>query len=171
MNRTLAAAAVGLALVLAACTTAEGPAASTGEQPPASAGGLPASSGGEPGSGEEGVEGSLTTSGLYDASWSWQAGNNWDIGDIGSITLTSDKGTFSSITVKRDGSISFGSAAPELTAGLYEGTGAQVTLGTGLPEGYVCSFTLDNDLTGTDNSVLHIEGTLTFHSNDEFTYC
>jgi hypothetical protein len=170
VNRTLAALAVGLAL--AACTTADGPAPSTGGQPPASTGGQPpASSGDQTGSAEEGVEGSLVTSGLYDATWSWQAGSNWDIGDIGSITLTSDKGTYSSITVKRDGSISFGSAAPELTAGLYEGTGAQVTLGTGLPDGYVCSFTLDNDLTGTDNSVLHIEGTLTFHSNDDFTYC
>jgi hypothetical protein len=162
--------AIGLAFALAACTTAEGPAASTGGQPAASSGAA-ASSGGQTGSGTEGVEGSLATSGLYDATWSWQAGNNWDIGDIGSITLTSDKGTFSSITVKRDGSISFGSAAPELTGAPYEGTGAQVTLGTGLPDGYVCSFTLDNDLTGTDNSVLHIEGTLTFHSNDEFTYC
>ena len=169
-HRAVVALALGLTLALAACATASGPAASTGGQPAASTGGLPASSGDQTGSGEEGVEGSLVTSGLYDATWSWQEGNAWLVAD-GSITLNSDEDTFGSIIVTRDGSIRFDSAAPELAAGFpYEGTGAQVTLGTG-PIEVVCSFTLDSDLTGTDNSVLHIAGTMTFHSNDEFTPC
>jgi hypothetical protein len=171
MNRTVAALAVGLALALAACSTASGPAASTGGQPPASNGGQPpASSGGQTGSGEEGVEGSLTTSGAYVATWTWEPGNGFDIGDIGSITLNSDQGTFGSITVKTDGSINFRSTAPELPVLTYEGSGAQVTLDT-VDIGYVCSFTLDNDLTGSDGSVLHIAGTMTIHLNDEITPC
>ncbi len=93
-----------------------------------------------------------------------------DVGDIGGITLNSDQGTFGHITVKTDGSIRFDSAAAELPAVPYQGTGAQVTLDT-VNIGYVCSFTLDNDLTGTDGSVLHIAGTMTFHLDDDITPC
>jgi len=59
---------------------------------------------------------------------------------------------------------------PELPVLAYEGSGAQVTLDT-VDIGYVCSFTLDNDLTGSDGSVLHIAGTMTIHLNDEITPC
>ena len=75
--------AVALTVMTAACTTTESPASSSG--------GNPSFAEGSAASGGLTVEGSLTTSGLYDATWSWEAGNAADIGDIGSITLTSDK--------------------------------------------------------------------------------
>ncbi|MGH7536682.1 MAG: hypothetical protein ACREMG_14040, partial [Gemmatimonadales bacterium] len=78
-RRTLPMLAAGLALALAACTSAAGPATGDGVNP--SAPGAAASSGGQAGSGTEGVEGSLTTSGLYDATWTWEPGNDWSIGD------------------------------------------------------------------------------------------
>lgn len=60
--------------------------------------------------------------------------------------------------------------APELPVLAYVGTGAQVTLDT-VDIGYVCSFTLDNDLTGSDGSVLHIAGSMTFHIAEGVTPC
>jgi hypothetical protein len=98
------------------------------------------------------------SSGLYDATWTWESGLAVDIGTAGT-TVKSDKGTFESIQVLADGSIMFTSGAPELKAGSYKGTGAQVHLkdasGTQLP----CGWTLDNDLTGTDG-VLHLKGAM-----------
>ena len=168
----MSALAVGLALALAACSTASSSPGSDGGAP--SEGGAPSTQGpasnGGSGSTEEGVEGSLTTSGLYDATWTSEGADNFMVGDIGSITLNTDQGTFGHITVKTDGSIEFGSTAPELPAASYTGSGAQVTLDT-VNIGYVCSFTLDNDLTGSDGSVLHIAGTMTIHSNDPITPC
>ena len=104
------------------------------------------------------VQGSLVSSGIYDATWTWQAGNAADPG-IGGITLNSDKGTFGNVQVLDDGSITFTSGAPELSAnGSYTGTGATVQLKDQVP----CGFTLDNDVTGaTDGAVLHLKGTLT----------
>jgi len=109
-------------------------------------------------SGETTVEGSLLSSGLYDATWTWKTGNEAGPG-IGGITLTSDKGTFGSIQVLSDGSITFTSGASELSGNaVYEGTGAKVQLKDQIP----CGFTLDNDVKGsTDGSVLHLKGTLT----------
>jgi hypothetical protein len=162
-----------LALAIAACTPSGSPAGSSpadGGGGAPSAAGSAAPDGGQPGSGEDGVEGSLTTSGVYDATWTWELGNSMEIGDIGGITLNSDQATFGNITVKADGSIEFGSTAPELPVSTYTGTGAQVTLDT-VNIGYVCSFTLDDDLTGSDGSVLHIAGTMTFHLSDEITPC
>ena len=171
-RRAVSVLAVGFALALAACSPAssspgsDGGGSSEGGAPSTQA---PAPNGGS-GSGEDGVEGSLTTSGVYDATWTWQPGNNLMVGDIGSITLNSDHDTFGSITVKTDGSIDFGSTAPELPVLYYAGTGAQVTLDT-VNIGYVCSFTLDNDLTGSDGSVLHIAGTMTIHIAEGVTPC
>jgi hypothetical protein len=162
-------------LALAACTPSGSPAGSSpadgdGGGGAPSAAGSAAPDGGQPGSGEDRVDGSLTTSGAYDATWTWQPGNAMDVGDIGGITLDSDQGTFGNITVAADGSIDFGSTAPELPVSTYEGTGAEVALDT-VNIGYVCSFTLDDDLTGSDGSVLHIAGTMTFHVSDEITPC
>jgi hypothetical protein len=170
-RRTLSLLAACLALTVAACTPSGSPAGSSpadGGAP--SAAGSTAPDDGQAGSGEDGVEGSLVTSGVYDATWTWEPGNYMQIGDIGGITLNSDQGTFGNITVKADGTIEFGSTAPELPVSTYEGTGAEVTLDT-VNIGYVCSFTLDDDLTGPDGSVLHIAGTMTIHLNDEITPC
>ena len=172
-GRTVSLLAACLALALAACTPSGSPDGGGGGGPStggASSEGPAASNGGQSGSGEDRVDGSLTTSGVYDATWTWQPGNAMDIGDIGGITLNSDQGTFGNITVKTDGTIEFGSTAPELPVSTYAGTGAEVTLDT-VDIGYVCSFTLDDDLTGPDGSVLHIAGTMTFHLNDEITPC
>jgi hypothetical protein len=161
-----------LAVTATACTTVSSPGASTGgggssAGPSTSTGGGPAASGGLS------VDGSLTTSGIYNATWGWTPDLAADIGDLGGITVSSDKGTFGNITVMRDGSIRFGSGAAELSAGSdFTGSGASVSLGTGPVEGgYVCSFTLDNDLTGSDGSTLHIKGTMAFHSDDTITPC
>jgi len=109
------------------------------------------------------VQGSLVSSGIYDATWTWEPGNEAGPGIIG-ITLNSDKGTFGSIAVLSDGSITFTSGAPELSGnGNYAGTGAQVQVKDQIP----CGFTLDNDVTGaTDGAVLHLTGTLTIIGGD-----
>jgi hypothetical protein len=149
---TAALLAVGLGLV--ACTPASSqPAASNG-------GGSSAAASQGSGSGEATVEGSLVSSGLYDATWTWETGNAAGPG-IGGITVTSDKGTFGNIQVLADGSITFTSGATELSGnGVYTGTGAQVALKDLIP----CGFTVDNDVTGsTDGAVLHLSGTLTIH--------
>ena len=156
---------LALAFLLATC--------SGGSSPPANSnGGATASGAGSAGAGagastdtgaagspgETTVTGSLVSSGLYDATWTWQPGNAADVG-TGGVTVNSDKGTFGSISVLADGTIRFTSGAPELKSGSYTGTGAQVHMknasGTQLP----CGWTLDNDLTGSDG-VLHLKGTM-----------
>lgn len=163
---------IALAVAATACTTSSSPGASA-EGPGSSSGPAASSGGGPAASGGVSVTGSFTTSGLYDATWSWTPDLAADIGDLFGITVSSDKGTFGNITVMRDGTIQFGSGAPELSGGSdFTGSGANVTLGTGPVEGgYTCSFTLDNDLTGTDGSTLHIKGTMAFHSDDTITPC
>jgi hypothetical protein len=141
-------------------------AAAAGGAPDASAaagGGAGASTdaGAGAGSGAASVTGSLVSSGLYDATWTWQSDLTADIGTAGT-SLKSDKGTFGNISVLPDGSITFTSGAPELKAGSYKGTGAQVHMkdagGTQLP----CGWTLDNDVTGSDG-VIHLKGTMDVH--------
>jgi hypothetical protein len=161
----LAAMPVVLALGLAACSGGSTPApaqtngsgASSGTG--GSGGGAASPAGGSGGSpGATTVTGSLVSSGLYSATWAWQPGNAADVG-TGGVTMNSDKGTFGSITVLADGTITFTSGAPELKSGSYKGTGAQVHMkdasGTQLP----CGWTLDNDVTGTDG-VIHLKGTM-----------
>lgn len=157
-----------IGLGLAACSGEANPSTdSTGATTPSGA----ATSSTEPASGDTtgsppaggvDVQGSLVSSGLYDATWTWQPGNAVSAVALGSTTLNSDKETFAAITVKSDGSIQFSSAAPELSAGSsFAGTDAQVDVRDIQGAQLVCSFTLDNDLTGADGSVLHLTGTLT----------
>jgi hypothetical protein len=154
-----------LAIGLAACGGAStptpgqtsGPGASSGTGVGGGGAASSASAGGGA-NGETNVTGSLVSSGLYSATWTWQPGNAADVG-TGGVTVNSDKGTFGSISVLADGTIRFTSGAPELKSGSYTGTGAQVHMkaasGTQLP----CGWTLDNDLTGTDG-VIHLMGTM-----------
>ena len=125
-------------------------------------GGGEASAGAAGGGSDAGtVTGNLVSSGLYDATWTWQPDLAADIG-VGGTSMKSDKGTFGNIQVLEDGSITFTSGAPELKSGSYTGTGAQVHMqdasGTQLP----CGWTLDNDLTGSDG-VIHLKGTMDVH--------
>jgi hypothetical protein len=166
--RRLAAVLLTLALGVAACGGGSGssPAAGGGgggaSADTGGGGGVAASTdtggGGGTGPGEGTVTGSLVSSGLYDATWTWEPGLAVDIG-TGGTTMKSDKGTFGSISVLDDGSITFTSGAPELHSGSYTGTGAQVHMkdasGTQLP----CGWTLDNDVTGSDG-VIHLKGTM-----------
>jgi hypothetical protein len=160
--RRLAAVLITLSIGLAACSGASSPSAisggSTSSESTSGAAGTSTDTGAAGSPGGTTVTGSLVSSGLYDATWTWQPGNAADIG-TGGVTLNSDKGTFGSISVLADGSITFTSGAPELKSGSYKGTGAQVHMknasGTQLP----CGWTLDNDVTGTDG-VLHLKGTM-----------
>lgn len=163
--RRLIAVLLTLAYAIAACSGAATSSAgsnggSTSSDAGAGGGGAGASTdtGAGGASGETTVTGSLVSSGLYDATWTWEPGLEAGIGVIGT-TMKSDKGTFGSIEVLPDGSIIFTSGAPELHSGSYKGTGAQVHMkdasGTQLP----CGWTLDNDVTGTDG-VIHLKGTM-----------
>ena len=161
-----AAIVLALALGLGACSGGSSPSAGANGGPTASAAGPGAggasaspdtSTAGSPGGTT--VTGSLVSSGLYSATWTWQPGNAADIGATGGVTVNSDKGTFGNIAVHADGTIIFTSGAPELHSGSYKGTGAQVHMkdasGTQLP----CGWTLDSDVTGTDG-VIHLKGTM-----------
>lgn len=153
--KRLAALLLTLALALAACASSSTASQTvTQDQAPTPAAGASIDTGGGGGSGEATVTGSLVSSGIYDATWKWEAGNAAGPG-IGGITVNSDKDTFGNIEVLSDGSITFSTGAPEISAGQpYKGTGAQVKMKDQIP----CGFTLDNDLTGSDGKVLHMKG-------------
>ena len=154
--RRLAALMLTLALVLAACaaSSTSSQELSQDQAPTPAAGASIDAGGGGGGTGEATVTGSLVSSGIYDATWKWEAGNAAGPG-IGGITVTSDKATFGNIEVLSDGSITFSTGAPEISSGQpYKGTGAQVKMKDQIP----CGFTLDNDLTGSDGKVLHMKG-------------
>jgi hypothetical protein len=170
-SRTRLIVALSFALAVAACSGAATPT-------PESVGGTPtaggsvagnsaeASAGG--GGGTNGFEGKLVTTGLYAATWSAIQGAEVDpFNSYGSLTVTSDKGTFGNISVNPDGTVSFGSAAPLLVKnGSYDGTGAQVTLDKS--SRFVCAFTVDTDLKGTtDSAILHVSGNMTVHWHPE----
>lgn len=161
--------ALGIVLVLAACsgTTTPPPQGGGGSTPSAAATGAPTA----PSTGAGGAnsfEGSLTSSGLYAATWTVAPNAEIDPFNASSNpTMTSDKGTFGNIKVMPDGSISFGSAAKELGPNIsFDGKGATVTLDqTGQ---FVCAFTIDADLKGTrDSAILHLAGSLTVHWHPE----
>lgn len=166
--RTRPLAALGLALALAACSGTVTPpptGGGGGTTPPGASSAAPATTapaGSTGAGGANGFEGSFKTSGLYSATW--MVAKDMDPNPFNSVnnpTLTSDKGTFGNIAVKPDGSLSFGSAADGLS-GAYTGTGAKVTLDT--TGQFVCSFTVDTDLTGSnDKAILHIAGGMTVH--------
>jgi hypothetical protein len=149
---------IGIAVALAACGgTATPPPPGVGGTPSPAAPSVAGSTASAAAGSANGFEGSFKTSGLYSATWSvapdmppnpFNAASN--------PTLTSDKGTFGNIEVKPDGSLSFGSGASGFS-GSYNGTGAKVTLDT--TGQWVCAFTVDTDLTGTnDKAILHIAG-------------
>jgi hypothetical protein len=147
------------ALLTAAACAASGNATQqlTQDQAPTPAPGGSIDAGGGGGSGEATASGSLVSSGIYDATWTWAAGNQVGPG-LGGITVNSDKGTFGNIEVLSDGSITFSTGAPEISGGQpYKGSGALVHMSGPIP----CGFTLDNDLTGSDGKVLHMKGDMT----------
>jgi hypothetical protein len=155
--RRLTAILFTLGLVLAGCgtSTTTGQTLTSDQAPtPQPPGASADTEGGGGGTGEATATGSLVSSGLLDATWTWAPGNAVGPG-IGGITVNSDKGTFGNIEVLSDGSITFSTGDPTISAGApYTGTGAQVHMKGPIP----CGFTLDNDLTGSDGKVLHLKG-------------
>jgi hypothetical protein len=148
-TRDLAVVTLALTLALTGCSKSGGQPAGNPNQ------------GGSAGGGAEGFEGSLVTSGKYAATWTASPEAEADVFNSSNhVTLVSDHQTFGNIRVQPDGSISFGSGAPELSSnGSYDGSGAQVTMEH--TNRFVCSFTVDTDLKGaTDGAVLHLKGTM-----------
>jgi hypothetical protein len=112
----------------------------------------------------EGFDGSVATSGLYDATWTVAPDQQVDpFNAVGGRTLLSETGAFGNVSISLGGDVSFGSGAPELSShGLeFNGTGAQVTLDTS--NAYVCAFMVDVDLIAADGAELHIAGSMTVH--------
>jgi hypothetical protein len=159
---------LGIAVALAACGGTATPPPQTGGSvpasaaPPAAGSTTPSTAASAPAGAANGFEGSFKTSGLYSATWT--VAKDMEPNPFNSVnnpTLTSDKGTFGNIEVKPDGSVDFGSGASEFS-GAYKGTGAKVTIDTSGQ--FVCAFTVDTDLTGTnDKAILHITGGMTVH--------
>jgi hypothetical protein len=149
-SRTLAAVAFGLLLSVSACTAS---AKTANTAPPGGAGAAPG--------GPDGFQGNLVTSGPYAATWTASPDAEPRVfNDANSVELASDRQTFGHVDVKPDGSVSFGSAATELSSnGAYRGSGAKVTLDKSAM--FVCAFSVDTDLTGaTDGTKLHIKGSM-----------
>lgn len=156
--------ALSMAMVLAACGGGAGPSPGSGGGGAASPGSSAAGATAPAAGGPEGFEGTLATSGLYTATWSVLAGSAANpFNASANPSLASDKDTFGNIKVEMDGSVSFGSAAPELSKnGAYTGTGATVTLDAGGQ--FVCAFTVDTDLKGSnDGAVLRMSGSMVVH--------
>ena len=161
-------AVLGIALAFTACSGAATPPPQTGG---GGGGGAPSSSSAPAGSsapdaagGTNGYEGTLTSSGVYAATWSAIQGADANpFNSVGNLTVTSDKKTYGNVSVKADGSVSFGSAASEFGKNLsFDGTGAKVTLDSSGQ--FVCAFSIDADLKGhADGAVLHLSGGLTVH--------
>jgi len=151
-----------LVALLAGCSGTASPPTEGSASGPAA---VEPTAGGQPAAGADGFEGSLVTSGGYDATWSVSpdmASNPFN--SANNPTLVSDKGTFGNIKVTEDGSVSFGSGASELS-GQYAGTGADVTLDeTGQ---FVCAFSVDTDVAAGDGSTLHVAGAMTVHWHPE----
>lgn len=146
-----------LLVTLAGCGGGASPSAATSPGGGGTASEAPAA-GSAPAAGEGTVQGSIVSSGPYEATWTWQAGNAVN---TGSFTLNSDKGTFGNLTVLPTGDITFTSGAPELSAASpFSGTGGQVTMSQAdIPD--ICGISVDNDLTGSDGSTIHLKGQLT----------
>jgi hypothetical protein len=155
-RRVLAIVILTLTVTLTACSKDASPSAGT-----ADGGG---SAGGVSGGGAEGFEGSVATSGPYAATWTASPEAKADVfNSYNPVTVVSDHQTFGNVSVKPDGSVSFGSTASELSPNLvFNGAQAQVTLDhTGQ---FVCAFTVDTDLTGTrDGAKLHMKGAMKVH--------
>ena len=167
-SRARLVAALSVALGVAACSGGSTPSAQSGGGSPSAGGtvaGASAASGSSDASsgGANGFEGTLTTSGLYSATWTVIQGMEANpFNASANPTLTSDKGAFGNVAVKPDGAVSFGSAAPEFGHDIaFVGTGAKVTLdSTGQ---FVCAFTVDTDLKASSGTTLHLSGGMTVH--------
>jgi hypothetical protein len=157
--------AVALLVALTACSGST-------EAPTSEGDGSLAGSSGSGATGAAGsieVQGSLVTSGAYDATWVWEPGNAAVTGPLGGITLTSDRDTFASITVLNDGTFTFQSGqVPEIGLGL-SGTAAEVALDD--QNIVVCRFTVDTDLAGAPGGALHLAGTMSFVGSDGAVTC
>ncbi len=118
--------------------------------------------------GANGYVGTITTSGLSNATWSPGPGAEADpFNSIANLTLVSDKQSYGNIHVDLNGDFSFGSADPAFKNNLsFKGGGAKVTLDkSGV---YVCAFSIDQDLKGeADGSTLHVKGSMTVHWHPE----
>jgi hypothetical protein len=148
-TRDLAVVALALMLALTGCSKSGSQSAGDSNQV------------GSAGGGADGFEGSLVTSGKYAATWTANPDAEADVfNSSNNVGLTSDQQTFGYVGVQPDGSVVFGSGAPELSSnGSYRGSGAQVTMDH--TNRFVCSFTVDTDLIGaTDGAVLHLKGTM-----------
>ncbi len=120
--------------------------------------------GNPPADSAEGFEGSLATSGKYPATWTASPDLKADVfNSLSSITLTSDHQTFGTVTVQPDGTVTFGSGAAELSPNLtFKGSGATATMDA--TNRFVCAFSVDTDLAGTnDSAVLHLKGAMKVH--------
>ena len=110
---------------------------------------------------KDGYEGSITTSGLYAATWTATPGNAAEpFNSLNTPGITSDKQTMGYIGVNEKGVVKLGSGTPELAKpGPFEGPGAKVTMDkTGR---FVCAFTVDADLPGhPPESKLHVSGSM-----------
>jgi hypothetical protein len=156
-------AALGIAVALAACSGTATPSPQSGGGGASSAG-VPAAGSTEPNAagGPNGFEGTLVSSGVYSATWAAAPDTEANPFNASSNpSLASDKNTFGNIKVETDGSVSFGSGAPELS-GSYDGVGAKVTLDSSGQ--FVCAFTVDTDLKGSNgNAVLHMSESMIVH--------
>jgi hypothetical protein len=159
--------AATMGIVFASCTGAASPSVAPGGAASATAATSPVGSAGVGEGGANEFLGSLTSSGVYSATWTVSPDQEVTPFTGSSVTLVSDKGTFGNVEVSPEGGVSFGSGAPELSKyGIqFTGTGAMVTLDPiGTANRFVCAFTVDTDLKSGDGSaVLHLAGSLTVH--------
>jgi hypothetical protein len=175
--RSVVSLSIAVSLLVAACGGSSTPPPASGASPaPTSTPGGSTSGGGggiaspagsgaaasDAGSGSGGsgtVAGSIVSSGAYSATWTWRSPNAVNPGEV---VLTSDKNTFGDLQVGSDGSITFTTGAPEVSAGSpFLGTGGTQTTKqvSGLPT--VCGIAVDDDVTGTNGTTLHLKGSLT----------
>jgi hypothetical protein len=172
--RRSAAMVVALTFWIAACTggsspSIDGPGGSTASAAPgASIEASPAASTGSGASpGEMVVQGSLTTTGTYEATWTWTPGDDFGTGPVAEVTIASDKGGYAAIKVNADGSWSvISGSVPEISmpAG---GSGAQVVMTSQTYGDTICGFTVDGDI----GPGLHMAGTMTFVGSDGVFTC
>lgn len=106
-------------------------------------------------SGKFSVQGSVVSTGDLEGTWTWKEGNA--LTGAHDLTLSAPDGRMGYISVKPDGSVSFGSgAAPK---GPYGGkSGGKFTANS---DGVVCSMTVDADLAGSSDTKVHVKGAIT----------
>jgi hypothetical protein len=124
----------------------------------ASASGGDATGPGDAGGSTGTVEGRIVSSGAYAATWTWQAPNTVDPGEV---VLVSDKNTFGDLLVDTDGSITFTIGVPKFAdASPFLGDGGTQTVKQVAGSPVVCGIAVDSDVTGSDGTVIHLKGSL-----------